>query len=284
MDEGNLSDATLVLIGHGSTVNASSCGPTLQHADEIRRRGVFQQVLVAFWKQTPTIRDALQEARGRRVVVVPVFIGEGYFTGEVIPRELGLSKPPGATGSAWRRRALGDGQLFYAEPVGTHDSMTRILLARAESVVATHPFPAAPTPAETSLFLAGHGTDRNENSRRTVEAQAARIRNLSRYASVHAVFMEEEPRIDACYDLAATTNVVMVPFFISDGLHTRVDIPVLLGDPAELVQERLEAGCPTWRNPTERRGRRVWFSGAVGTEPGLADVILERARGVLKLK
>jgi sirohydrochlorin cobaltochelatase len=71
---------------------------------------------------------------------------------------------------------------------------------------------------------------------------------------------------------------VVVPFFISDGMHTQEDIPVLLGEPERAVKERLAAGQPTWRNPTEKRGKRVWYAPAVGTEPHIADVILERVR------
>jgi len=88
--------------------------------------------------------------------------------------------------------------------------------------------------------------------------------------------MEESPRIGDCYSLAATKNLVVVPFFISDGLHVVEDIPVLLGEPARVVQERLAAGQPTWRNPTERNGRRLWYAAAVGTAPLMAEVILER--------
>ena len=73
-------------------------------------------------------------------------------------------------------------------------------------------------------------------------------------------------------------HLVVVPFFISDGLHSREDIPVLLGEPERLVKQRLAAGQPTWRNPTEKNGKLVWYAAAVGTEPHLADVILERVR------
>jgi len=69
-----------------------------------------------------------------------------------------------------------------------------------------------------------------------------------------------------------------VPFFISDGLHAQEDIPVLLGEPERVVRQRLAAGQPPWRNPTGRNGKRVWYAKAVGTEPHIADVILERVR------
>ncbi len=85
-----------------------------------------------------------------------------------------------------------------------------------------------------------------------------------------------------CYQIAQTKNLVVVPFFISDGLHAQEDIPVLLGEPERAVNERLAAGQPAWRNPTEKNGRLVWYSPAVGSEPRLADVILERVREAAK--
>ena len=46
--------------------------------------------------------------------------------------------------------------------------------------------------------------------------------------------MEETPFIADWDKLAPTPNVVVVPFFISDGLHSYQDIPVLLGIEAEI--------------------------------------------------
>jgi len=94
--------------------------------------------------------------------------------------------------------------------------------------------------------------------------------------------MEEPPFIKGCHENVKTKNIVVVPFFISDGLHTVEDIPVLLGEPDRVVKERLAAGQPTWRNPTERAGKLVWYSVSVGTEPQLADVILERVHEAAK--
>jgi len=95
---------------------------------------------------------------------------------------------------------------------------------------------------------------------------------------VHAVFLEEEPRVTNCYQMAQTRNIVVVPFFISEGLHVQEDIPVLLGESERLVQQRLQSHQPTWRNPTEKHGKLVWFASSIGTEPMLAEVILKRVR------
>jgi sirohydrochlorin cobaltochelatase len=272
----DFSDAALVLVGHGSTLNAESAAPTYQHADELRRRKVFAQVIECFWKLEPSIAGVLRGVFAPRVFIVPLFISDGYFTEEVIPRELGLCAPGDKDFPRVQRR--GGQTLYYCGPVGTHESMTGVLLARARDVVRQHPFPREPKPEETTLFIAGHGTGNNENSRKAIEHQVELIRALHTFGAVHPVFMEEEPRIGDCFAMAQTRNIVMVPFFISDGLHSYEDIPVMLGEPAPVVRERYQGGQPTWRNPTERHGKRVWYSASIGSEPGLADVILERVR------
>ena len=270
----DFSDAALVLAGHGSTLNADSSAPVYQHADELRRRGIFAQVLESFWKLEPTLAAVLRGVFAPRVFIVPLFISEGYFTEEVIPREFGFCAKDQKDFSRVQKR--GEQTLYYCGPVGTHDGMTDVLLARARKVVEQHPFPRAPKPQDMALFVAGHGTGNNENSRKAIERHVELIRARNLYREVHSVFMEEDPRIPEIYNLAQSNNIVLVPFFISDGLHSYEDIPVMLGEPERAVQERLKQNQPTWRNPTERKGKRLWYAKSIGNEPLIADVILHR--------
>ena len=272
----DFSDSALVLVAHGSTLNADSAKPAHQHAEELRSRRLFAEVRVGFLKQQPGVGGVLRGVTARRVFIVPLFISEGYFTGKILPAELGFRANDDK--SFERVRQDGGQSLHYCEPVGTHASMTAALLARAGGVVEQHPFPHAPKPGETTLIIAGHGTAKNENSRKAIEQQVALIGARREYADVRAVFLEEEPRVESCYELATTRNIVVVPFFISDGLHSREDIPMKLGEPEKRVQQRLAKGQPTWVNPTERHGKRVWYSASIGTEPFIAEVILERVR------
>ena len=73
----SFADASLVLVGHGSTLNAESAAPTYQHADELRRRGIFGQVVECFWKIEPGIAAVMRGVLGSRVFIVPLFISEG---------------------------------------------------------------------------------------------------------------------------------------------------------------------------------------------------------------
>ncbi|MBI2929513.1 MAG: cobalamin biosynthesis protein CbiX [Verrucomicrobia bacterium] len=276
MAHDEFADAALMLIGHGSVLNTDPAAPIRQHAEELRRRGVFAQVVEGFWKIEPKIGDVVHAVSAPRVFIVPVLISEGYFTEEVLPRELGLRSPDQTAFPRTQRR--GGQTLFYCGPVGSHPRMAEVILDRAGAVVEQHPFPRAPKPTDTALFIAGHGTTENENSRKAIEHQAELLRARKLYAEVHAVFLEETPRIADCYQITSARHLVVVPFFISEGLHTRQDIPRLLGEAERIVQARLAAGQPAWRNPTERQGKLVWYAPSVGSDPLVAEVILERVR------
>jgi sirohydrochlorin cobaltochelatase len=270
VNDDRFSDAVLVVLGHGTDLTDQSAAPVFQHAAELRRRKIFHAVREAFWKQEPQVKTVLAEISAPRAFIVPLFISEGYFSDQIIPTALGFD--------AFRIIHQTSRTVFYCQPVGTHERMTQVILSRADAITRQFPFPRAPKPSETTLFIAGHGTGKNVNSRKAIERQAERIRTQRIYADVQAVFMEEEPRIAGCQALAQTKSCVVVPFFISDGLHVVEDIPVLLGEPDRLVKARLAAGQPTWRNPTEIHGKLFWYSPSVGTDPAMAEVILERVQ------
>ena len=275
--------SALLIVGHGSTVNPDSSAPTLAHAAEIRRRGAFRDVRCAFWKEEPSLRDALflfDSDEIRDVYVVPNFISEGYFTQTVIPRELELTGPmtKRATGRAW----------YYCAPVGNNPSVTELLLRRAKEV--------APNvdPAQTSLLIVAHGTDLNENSAVAAKREADKICALGQYAVVLNVYMEEPPLVSDWEKLTTTKNVVVVPFFISDGLHSYEDIPVLLGikaesshlkrsDSADLsmghsnVDDAASQGEVFQRNPYQINDRLLFYASAIGTDPRFAQIIIDQA-------
>jgi sirohydrochlorin cobaltochelatase len=276
VNDENFSAAALIVLGHGTVENENSAAPVFQHAAELRRRKIFREVREAFWKQEPQIKKVLAEISAPRIFIAPLFISEGYFAADKIPKELGFDFPEKL------KLRTENAEIFYCKPIGTHDLMTKVILSRAKEIVEQFPFPRLPKNSDITLFIAGHGTEKNENSRRAIERQVELIRAQKIYAEVHAIFLEESPRIADCFQIARTKNLVIVPFFISDGLHTQEDIPVLLGEAKRIVEQRIAAGQPAWRNPTEKNDKLVWYSPAVGSEPGIADVILERVREAAK--
>jgi sirohydrochlorin cobaltochelatase len=276
-------DAALLIVAHGSTVNPDSSAPTLAHALEIRRRRLFAQVECAFWKEEPSLRDALflfDPESIREVYVVPNFISEGYFTQSVVPRELALNGriTMRSNEQVWR----------YCEPVGNHPLMTELLLKRARDVAPDT------APAETSLLIVAHGTDLNENSAVAAKREAEKIRALVKYATVLNVYMEEPPLVSEWRKLTETPNVVVVPFFISDGLHSYEDIPRLLGivdaapsprGPKAGARRRRVHNAHSnifRRNPYRMDGRNLFYAPSIGTDPGFADIIVDQATRAAK--
>lgn len=255
------SHAALIIVGHGSTVNPDSSAPTHLHADAIRRRGLFREVVCCFWKEEPNMREVFEMVDSEVIYIVPNFISEGYFCQQVLPRELRLDGPVTRRGSK---------TIYYCDPVGIHPNMTRLLLQRADEVA-----PGVPRD-RTSLVIVGHGTNLNENSRKVIETQVALIREGHHgFAEVVDAYMEEQPLVADWARLTTAPNVVVVPFFIADGLHSFQDIPVLLGMREETGAALSELGV-FHQNPHELQGRLLYYSGAIGTEAHLADVILDQ--------
>jgi sirohydrochlorin cobaltochelatase len=148
--------------------------------------------------------------------------------------------------------------------------MTRLLLQRADEVAAGVPR------SETSLVIVGHGTNLNDNSTKAIQDQVKLIREGSHgFAEVIDAYMEEAPLVADWDKLTTAPNVVVVPFFIADGLHSFQDIPVLLG--IEQEPGRAMSELDVFRNnPIPLRGRQLYYSQAIGTEALMADVILDQ--------
>jgi sirohydrochlorin cobaltochelatase len=234
--------------------------------------GAFDEVREAFWKEEPSFREGLRTLEADEVYVVPLFISEGYFTEQVIPRELRLDgwdvadwgSPDGTSASHATYDAPDvDKTVTYCGPVGTHDSMADVIVERGRSVTEGVDL------GKSGLAVVGHGTERNENSAKAVYEQVERIRNREVFGEVEAVFMDEPPEVDDVTDLFESRDIVVVPLFIADGYHTQEDIPEDMG-----LTDDYREGYPV---PSTVDGHRIWYSGAVGTEPRLATVAVERA-------
>jgi sirohydrochlorin cobaltochelatase len=155
--------------------------------------------------------------------------------------------------------------------------MTELLLKRAREIAPSVELP------ETSLLIVAHGTDLNENSAVVAKREAEKIRALGRFAAVLNVYMEEPPLVSEWRKLTKTRNVVVVPFFISDGLHSYEDIPQLIGIASgrSTTTSHAERGEIFRRNPYRIDGRSLFYAPSIGTDPGFADIIIEQA-GITK--
>jgi sirohydrochlorin cobaltochelatase len=252
--------SALIIVGHGSTLNPDSSAPTFDHAEVILQQGVFKEIHCAFWKEEPSLRQVLHMVDSDDVYIVTNFISEGYFTRTVIPRELELD------GEITQRNGR---MLKYCEPVGNHTRMTELLLKRAAEVA------PGVDPAATSLLIVGHGTNLNDNSAFAAKREVERIREMGVYGEVLNTYMEEAPLVSEWDTCTSQPNVVVVPFFIADGLHSYQDIPVLLGIEQDTGLAASQRDIFR-QNPYSLRAKTLYYASAIGTEPLFSELILDQ--------
>jgi sirohydrochlorin cobaltochelatase len=243
----------LVIVGHGSHLNEDSSLPVYEHAERIRETGEFDEVVECFWKEEPAMRHVLDTVESEEVYVVPAFISEGYFTQQVIPRELGLEGPVTKKGEKTVR---------YAGPLGTFEEMPEVILERVKDLMR-----GRETSGRTALVLLGHGTDLNKNSGGVIFLNAGRIRDRNVFDLVEVGFLDQEPEIREVVESIDAETVVLIPVFIAEGWHTRETIPEDLGLRGEV---------------TVREGKTIFYGAPVGTHPSMADLIAARARETMR--
>jgi sirohydrochlorin cobaltochelatase len=239
----------LVIVGHGSHLNGDSSLPVYEHAQRIRGTGEFDEVVECFWKEEPSMRHVLDTVESEEVYVVPAFISEGYFTQQVIPRELGLAGPLTREGGK---------TVHYAGPLGTFEGMPEVILERTDDLMR-----GREVSGRTALVLLGHGTDLNKNSGGVIYLNAARIRERGIYDLVEVGFLDQEPEIGGVVEGVEAENAILIPVFIAEGWHTRETIPEDLGLTGEV---------------TTREGKTIYYGAPVGTHPSMANLIAARAR------
>lgn len=237
---------TLVLVGHGSHLNANSSAPIHAHAAELRRRNTFDAVLTGFWKEEPSLSRVLDGCLDPDVVVVPVFISNGYFTKTVIPREMRLDGPVTVRGAQ---------RIRYTGPVGADVSLADVIIERALEAGATH---------DDAIAVLGHGTRRDSESEKNVHAMAERVACSGRFAEAGAIFLDQEPGMLDLLKIFHAQTVVVVPLFIADGWHVGQTIP------ADLALNGAE---------TRKGGRVVRYTEPAGTHPAVVEVITRLAAG-----
>jgi sirohydrochlorin cobaltochelatase len=235
----------LVLAAHGSHRSAQSAAPVHAHAAAIRGLGIFDEVAEAFWKEEPSLRDALDIVESTTVVIVPLFLADGYFTRIVLPREL-------------RRAATRGRDVRVAPPIGAHPAMAALVLRRAhEASGLTRDRRHAAT-----LVIVGHGTETVTGSGDTVYMLRDALRLTREFRHVECGFLDQAPRLDHVLERASTRDIVLVPFFMSEGWHAGTTIPRDYG-----LADRSEQG--------ETRG--ISYTPPVGTLPHVVDVIVDLA-------
>ena len=229
--------ASVILVAHGSARSGASAEPVLALARALREMG-WPEVRTAFWKEEPFLHQALDGVRGGSVLILPAFLATGYFSGTVVPRELGVRA--GLQNVDGRPVAL-------LPPLATDPRLARLVAARA-SAAAPDDVPLA----ECLVVVLGHGTPLDAGSAGSVVGAAALLERRGESARAEAAFIDDDPKLDAVLAGAPEPVAIVVPFLMAEGFH------------GAAVADGGEAWSPSMR---------VVYTEPIGTHPEMVEVV-----------
>lgn len=225
----------MLLAAHGERGGAADNAAVARLAAAVAARGIAGRVGFGFIKGEPGIADAARSLTAPRLLVYPLFLSAGYFTGVRLPQL--LAQDPRAR--AHRLRIL--------PPLGLDPGFPDVVAARAERAAASR----GHAPEKATVVLLAHGSSKDAGSRTATRHIAAALRQLGRFAAVCDAYLEEPPSLaEAVSRLSGP--LVIVGLFAGEGLHGADDMTRLLGE-------------------TGRAG--VCHAGVAGTWPEIADVV-----------
>jgi sirohydrochlorin ferrochelatase len=150
--------------------------------------------------------DAALASAGPAPLVYPMFMTEGWFTGDNL-----------------RARLSAAPQAHILRPLGVSPDLPPLAAGLLDGVMAGRGWRGA----DTELFIAGHGSGRSPNSARDTRAFAAALGALRAFREIRVGFVEEPPYLaDMAFGLSS--QAICLPFFAAKGGHVTDDIPEAL--------------------------------------------------------
>jgi sirohydrochlorin cobaltochelatase len=243
--------AGLLLVGHGAHTVAGATRALADHARALAERGLFAAVAAGFLKGTPPAETALDELTPSRIYVVPCFMSDGYFVRTVVPERLGLG------GALTSRRGR---EIRYCAPLGTAPALADLVARRLEATAADEHLAVESVEA----VIVGHGSSNNPASAEATTLLAARVAERSPVKAIHTAYLDQAPTLEDVVARLPGRTLVVAGLFAADGRHADEDVRRRLG----FVAGAFRAVRPD--------GRRVLYTGAVGADPAVADLVIER--------
>jgi len=119
----------LAVVGHGTERNENSAKAIEYHADRVRELDRFDEVQALYMDEDPEVDDVTSFFDTTDIVVVPLFVADGFHTQEDIPEDMGLTDDY-RTGYDVPA-TVDDHRIWYAGAVGTEGLTADVILERA---------------------------------------------------------------------------------------------------------------------------------------------------------
>jgi len=209
-------DVTLILAAHGSEAAPDSNAPVLDLATQIASRKIFASVTPAFLLGQPNMSNVLDQASTKKVVVVPLMTSAGYYLNSVIPKR--LAENTNSEHAHWHIGSV----------AGMHPKIADLMVERINLRLNTNEI----AESETTIVLIGHGTRRNRNSAKSTFALFEKLKLAFPNARNRVAFLDQDPEAPLVAASIVEGHTIVVPFLVSRGPHTTVDVPEAFGLPS----------------------------------------------------
>lgn len=242
-----MSGSALIIAAHGSRRAVGANQMVADYADRLAASGWFDEVTPAFHDGDPPFCEVLDRLAATDVTIVPMMTSDGYFTKELLPRELLKNK------RASRVR------LRQTRPVGVHPGLVGLVADRIDTLRSRYRLDSV------SVSIVGHGTSRHVQSRTATIRLVDSLRERAVARDVWPTFLDEEPYVDSLRNRTARVDLIVVPFLMINGPHATRDIPRALGLTVP------QGSQPPFFGRVD--GRRVVCDAAIGTDDRIVELI-----------
>jgi sirohydrochlorin cobaltochelatase len=212
---GALRDVALVLFAIGSSRTSGPAQSLDRHAHVLDQLGSFRCVRSALLIGGPSPSSTIAGLR-TPVFIVPMMMCTGWIWSTQIPSALGL-----ACGSV----ANGAPSVHLCDPVGQRVELAGLLGARGCAAARRHGL----NPADTTLLLVAHGTDRDQGSQHATDLHAARLRSMGLFGAVRTAYLDQAPTIPETVARLGCPTIV-AGLFATPGPHAETDVPRLIAE------------------------------------------------------
>jgi sirohydrochlorin cobaltochelatase len=202
----------LLLAAHGERRADADNACVVRLARSLADKGVAAEIGFGFIKGSPTVDEAIAALLSRDVVVYPLFLSDGYFTRVALPRlvEEAMRRDKG--------RAI-----RILPPLGLEPALADLIAD--ETVAAAR----ANVPAETSIVLLAHGSEKDQASRVATERLADRVRQRQGFYDTRIAFLEEAPSLADAIE-GMNGPIIVVGLFAGEGMHGADDARRLVAE------------------------------------------------------
>jgi sirohydrochlorin cobaltochelatase len=193
----------------------------------VRQAERYDEVAVGYLRGSPSIEEAAAHITSDSVRLYPLFMSNGYYVSEAIPKRLGISDGVDALGH----------HITIQEPLGLHPELPQLLLAAAIDAAAGKSI----LPKSAALLLVAHGSAHSPHSAAAARQVRDRMAGRDLFAAVEVAFLEEEPLFVPSLKSCPRPTFVL-GLFAGEGMHAGDDIHgavAALKDPDVHIVEQL---------------------------------------------